>query len=235
MTANSSQIAISDYGTEVRAVGQHLVPFNIPLGFPLVNPFSKKQMQFKKEYKVTGVTLDEAVNGVLFGNYRSFMDIKRETYNRKDRTRNLVFNPFTIELEQLGGKTGEMGAAAGRSTASLIGASLGLIEWNIWVDPVSTADRVSLYYQTTNDMFSGHFHINARTAPDGVILEDDWTTGGGGDMRTSYLLMANLVLMTHPKGFEQIAGEFVAEVQRARMAGTPYVGEIGLPSVEEGR
>ncbi|MEI8154017.1 MAG: hypothetical protein WCG92_20890 [Hyphomicrobiales bacterium] len=233
MTASSNEIAISDFGTEIRAVGQQLVPFKIPLGFPLVNPFSKKQMHFRKEYKVTGVTLDEAVTGVLFGRYHSFMDVKRETYNRRERTRNLVFNPFTIELEHLGAKTGEMGAAAGRSTASLIGAGLGLIEWNIWVEPTSTADKVSLHFKTTNDMFSGHFRINATKAPDGVILEDDWTPEGGADMRTSYLLMANLVLMAHPKGFEQIAGNFVEEVQRARMKGVPYRGEIGPPSVEE--
>ena len=235
MAAPSSEIAISDFGTEIRAVGQQFVPFKIPLGLPLVNPFSKKQMHFRKEYKVTGVTMDEAVTGVLFGNYRSFMDVKRETYNRRERTRNLVFNPFTIELEQLGAKTGDMGAAAGRGTASLIGAGLGLIEWNIWVDPASTSDHVSLHFKTTNDMFSGHFFINATRAGDDVILEDDWTPEGGSDMRTSYLLMANLVLMTHPKGFEQIAAQFVAEVRRARMSGTPYIGEIGSPSVEEGR
>ena len=235
MSTSSPQIGISDFGTEIRAVEQELVPFKIPLGFPLVNPFSKKQMHFRKEYRVTNVTLEEAVTGVLFGNFRPFMDVKRETYNRRERTRNLVFNPFTVELEQLGGKTGDMGAAAGRGTASLIGAGLGLIEWNIWVEPSSTAERVQLHFQTTNDMFSGHFFINATKAGDDVILEDDWTTDGGANMRTSYLLMANLVLMTHPKGFEQIAANFVEEVERARMRGMPYLGEIGPPSVEEER
>ena len=235
MTASTTPITIGDIGTEIRTIAQHMVPFNIPLGIPLVNPFSDKQMHFRKQYKVTGVTVEEAVTGVLFGNYRDFMDIKSETYSRAGRTRELEFNPFTKKLEEIGQGAGEAGVAAGRGTATLMGASLGLITWKISVDPASTADSVSLIFQTTNYLFSGHFKINAKTAPggDGVILEDDWTPEGGADMRTDYLPMANLVLATHPLGFEQIAGQFVAEVQRARARGTRYVGEIGPPSVEQ--
>ena len=236
MTASHSAITIVEIGTEIKDIAQQLIPFNIPLGLPLVNPFSDKQMRFRKQYKVTGVTVDEAVTGVLFANYRDFMDIKWETYSRTGRTRHLEFNPFTKKLEELGRNAGEAGEAAGRGTAALMGTTLGLITWKIWVDPASTPYSVSLYFQTTSDLFSGHFKINAKATPggDGVILEDDWTPEGGADMRTHYVLMANLVLSTHPLGFEQIAGQFVAEVRRARAGGTRYIGEIGPPSNEEG-
>jgi hypothetical protein len=227
-------VTLSDVeGTEIRGITQQMVPFNIPLGLPLVNPFSQKQMRFRKQYKVTNITVPEGVNGVLFSNYRPFMDVQRETYNRAARTRNLVFNPFMVEMEQMGRRTGEIGASAGRGVASMMGAGLGLIEWKISVDPASTPERVSIRYGTTNNLFKGHFRINVIAAPGGIVLEDDWTPEGGADMRTGFLLMANLVLFTHPKGFEQIAAQMVAEIKRARTSCTNYVGEIGPPSVEE--
>jgi hypothetical protein len=225
-------ITLTEVGTEIRAISQQFVPFNIPLGFPLVNPFSQKQMHFRKQYKVTGISVAEAVTGILFANYRPFMDVKRETFSRTARTRQLVFNPFTVEMEQMGRRTGDFGEAAGRNAAALIGEGLGLIEWKLFVDPASTPDRVSIHYQTTNNLFGGYFRINAVSTAGGVILEDDWTPEGGADMRTGFLLMANLVLFTHPKGFEQIAAEMVEEIKRARGAGTAYVGEIGPPSIE---
>ena len=231
--AAGSPITITEVGTDIRAISQALVPFDIPVGFPVVNPFSDKQMHFRKQYKISGVTVDEAVTGVLFSNYRTFMDVKEETYSRTGRTRHLSFNPFTIELEQLGRRTGEMGATAARGTAALMGAGLGFIEWTIRIVPPLAPDAVSLLFTTTNALFSGHFRINVRTAPGGVLLEDDWTPTGGADMRTGFLLMANLVLLTHPKGFEHIADQFIAEITRARARGAEYVGEIGPPSVEE--
>ena len=235
MTASHSAIAMTDFGTMIRDIAQQFIPINVWLGVPLVNPFSDKQMHFRKQFKVTGVTVDEAVTGVLFANYHSFMDIKWETYSRARRTRHLQFNPFTKKLEELGRNVGEAGEAAAKRTASLMGTTLGLITWKIWVDPASTPYSVSLYFQTISDLFGGHFKINAKAAPggDGVILEDDWTPEGGADMRTNFLPMANLVLATHPLGFDQIAENFVKEVKRTRGSGAQYIGEIGPPSVEE--
>jgi len=226
-------ITLTEVGTEIRAISQEWVPFDIPLLLPLVNPFSQKQMHFRKQYKVTGITVHEAATGILFANYRPFMDVRRETYSRNAMRRQLLFNPFTVEMEQLGSRAGDFGAVAGRNAASLMGEGLGLIEWKIVVDPASTPDRVSLHYQTTNNLFWGHFRINVIATSGGVILEDDWTPEGGADMRTGFLAMANLVLFTHPKGFEQIAAEVVDEIKRARAAGSEYVGEIGPPSIEE--
>jgi hypothetical protein len=228
----SAPVAISDFGPDVRWIGQAGLPFNTPLLVPIVNPFVHKQMQFLKKYKVTGITLDEARTGVLYGNYRPFMDVKEETYSRTRRTRHLVFNPFTREMEKYGGYLGGLGVSAGQTTAAMMQAALGVITWDIREEPMTSPELASLEYKTTNRLFSGYFKIRARQAPDGVILEDDWTTEGGSDMRTSFLPMANLVLMTHPLGFEQIAGEIVDEVRRARAAGLSYTGEIGAPSIE---
>lgn len=232
MTAASDVIRMEDYGREVRWIEQRLIPFRTPLLFPIVNPFVHKQMHFRREYKVTGITLEEARIGVLFGNYRTFMDIRRETYDRARRTRELTFNPFTVEMERYGRMVGDLGAATGRGMATVMVTMLGLITWEISEDPGATPDLVSLNFKTTNALFGGHFKIRARRAPDGVILEDDWRPEGGGDMRTSFLAMANLALATHPRGFEQIAEEVVEEVKRARATGVQYVGEIGPPSIE---
>ena len=225
-------VAMSDVDGGVRWIGQAGIPFHTPLGVPIVNPFAEKQMQFLKRYKVAGVTLDEARTGVLFGNYRPFMDVKEETYSRSRRTRHLTFNPFTREMEKYGGYVGQMGVRFGQATASMMETALGAITWDIREEPVSPSGVASFEYTTTNRLFHGMFRIRAKAAEDGVVLEDDWTTDGGSDMRTSFLPMANLVLLTHPLGFEQIAEEFVEEVRRARAAGTSYSGEIGAPSVE---
>jgi hypothetical protein len=42
----------------------------------------------------------------------------------------------------------------------------------------------------------------------------------------------SLVPMTRPLGFDQIVGEFVDEVRRARAATVPDRGEISAPSIE---
>jgi uncharacterized membrane protein YgdD (TMEM256/DUF423 family) len=234
MSTQYDPIGLTDSGDTIRSIGQELVPFDIPLGVPLVNPLSQKQLRFRKEYEITGVTVDEAVTGVLFGNYRPFMDVQEERYSRRHRTRHLIFNPFTRELEQIGRQTtGEIGEKAGRGAATLMGAALGLIEWTISVNEGSTAERVGIRFGTKAALFSGHFYINAKATDRGVILEDDWTPEGGANMRTGFLMMANLVLLTHPKGFEQIADAFVTEVTRARTSGAPYTGEIGPPSIDE--
>jgi hypothetical protein len=228
----SSAVAITDFGADVRWIGQAGLPFHTPLGMPIVNPFVEKQMQFLKRYKVTGVTLEEARTGVLYGNYRPFMDIKEETYSRKRRSRYLIFNPFTREMEMYGRHLGSLGVTAGQTTAAVMQAALGLITWDIHEEHTTEPDVVSFEYKTINRLFHGVFRIRVKAATDGVILEDDWTTDGGSDMRTNYLPMANLVLMTHPLGFEHIGNQFVEELRRARAAGVPYVGEIGPPSVE---
>lgn len=229
----SDPIAITEVGDTIRAIGQRLVPFDVPLLVPLVNPLSQKQLRFRKEYKLSGISVEEAVTGVLFANYRAFMDVREESYSRRRRTRRLVFNPFTRELEQVGRQTGEAGEKAGREAARLMGKTLGLITWTIGVDPGASVERVGIRFGTSANLFAGHFKINAKATAGGVILEDDWTTEGGADMRTHFLMMANLVLLTHPKGFEQIADAIVAEIRRARAAGVPYTGEIGPPSVDE--
>jgi hypothetical protein len=225
-------VEIRDLGDGVLWIGQWGVPFQTPLGVPIVNPLADKQMQFLKRYKVTGVTLDEASTGILFCNCRPFMDIKEETYSRTRRTRRLTFNPFTREMEKYGGHAGQVGVIFGRTTAYMMQTTLGTITWDIREEPGSPEGVASFEYNTTSRFFRGKFRIRAKAVEDGVVLEDDWTTVGGSDMRTGFLPMANLVLMTHPLGFEQIADEFVQEVRRARAASVPYTGEIGAPSVE---
>lgn len=225
-------ITLSDYGVEARWIGQDLVPLEVPLGIPIVNPFSHKQMQFFKQYKVTGISLAEARTGILLSNYRPFMDIKEETYSAARGTRHLIFNPFVKEMEKYGEYIGSLGASSGGTVASMMGMMLGLITWDITEEPRTNPNTVSFEFKTTSRLFWGRFKIRAHQLDDGVLLEDDWTTRGGSDMRTSFLPMANLVLMTHPKGFEQIAAQLVDEIKRARAAGMPYRGEIGAPSVE---
>ncbi len=231
MCAAAAPIRLDEHGELIRYIDQPYVPFKTPLGLPIVNPFAGKQMQFMKQYTLSGVELDEAATGVLFGNYRPFMDVKTESYSRARRMRTLVFNPFTVEMERIGGMAGEIGSSTGRSLASVMVNMLGTIQWEITQDPAASPDLVSFNFKTTSDLFWGHFKIRARRAPDGiVVLEDDWTTDGGSNMRTEYLAMANLVLLTHPRGFEQIAEEVAEEVKRARATGARYVGEIGAPS-----
>jgi len=115
MSPMPALITLSDFGTEARWIGQDLVPLEVPLGVPIVNPFSHKQMQFFKQYKVTGISLDEARTGILLSNYRPFMDIKEETYSGTRGTRHLIFNPFVREMEKYGESIGSLGVASGRT------------------------------------------------------------------------------------------------------------------------
>ncbi len=232
MTVSSGQIVLEPFGKETKSIQQAGIPFNVPLGLPVFNPFAGKRMHFRTEYKVDCVSVEELIQGVLFADYREFMDIKKETYSRRNRTRYIHFNPFTKEFEKEGKRLGEAGAAAGRSMAAMMVAALGLIEWNLTQDPGMSQDEGSVDVKVTNKLFFGHFKIRARRQEDGVLFEDNWCPSGGGDMRTEYLAMANLVLTTHPKGFEQLAERVIEEITRARQKGIPYIGEIGSPSIE---
>jgi hypothetical protein len=109
---------------------------------------------------------------------------------------------------------------------------LGLVEWEMSEEPATNPDVVSIHVKLTSKYFGGHFKFRIHRDPEGVILDDDWLPEGGGDVRTSSLPMANLVLTTHPLGFEQIAERVVEEILQARREGRPYVGEIGPPSEE---
>lgn len=232
MTYPSIQCRVEEYGRGVRCIKQKHVPFNTPLGLPFANPFADKQMLFRRQYKLTGVDLEEAREGIMFGNYRHLMDIKKETYSRKQRKRYLIFNPFTKEMERMGRRAGELGAKTGRGIAALMVKMLGLIEWEVSEDPSTSEDEATINIKVTNKLFFGCFKIRIRRTPDGVILEDDWCPEGGADMRTKTLAMANVVLATHPKGFEQIAAQVVEEIDRAKRKGRTYIGEIGPPSEE---
>jgi hypothetical protein len=229
MTSLAAHLRIQPVGREMMKIRQEGIPFDIPLGIPVVNPLAGKRMLFKMQYRIPEVSLEDACRGLIFADYRSFMDIKKETYSRGKRSRYLLFNPFTKELEKTGQALGELGADSGRTFAALMVAVLGLIEWEMSVDPTSGPDSASIHVKVSNRMFSGHFKIRVLRKPDGVILEDDWCPEAG-DMRTGTLAMANLVLITHPKGFEQIAERIAEEVSRARSRGYEYAGEIGPPS-----
>ena len=229
----TSEIRLIPLPGDFRGIEQALVPFRVPLGLPFVNPFAEKQMQFYAEYKITGITVDEAVTGILFGNFRPFTEVKQERYNRRARTRTLTFNPFTRQMEVTAGALGDMAVAAGHQTGEAMGGALGLIDWKYWVDAASTPDRMIVQVQTHTWLFGGRFRFVVKAAADGVILADDWTTANGNDMRSNWMMMANLALMTHPMGFHHIAQNIVDEVRRARAAGVPYVGEIGSPSIDE--
>jgi hypothetical protein len=116
--------------------------------------------------------------------------------------------------------------------ADLMVRMLGLVEWEMSEEPVTDPDLVTIHVKLTSDLFGGHFKFRMSRAPDGVIVDDDWRPEGGSDVRTGTIPMANLVLMTHPLGFEQIVERVVEEILQARSQGRPYVGQIGAPSVE---
>ena len=233
MISSEARSRIQKYGKETREIQQAGVPFNIPLGVPIANPFVEKQMLFFAQYKLTGVTLEEVREGVMFANFRDFMDIKMETFSRKNRTRHFKINPFKKKMEEvLGGKFGQFGTRTGDAIADFMVKMLGLVEWEMSEEAITDPDLVTVHVKVTSDHFRGHFKFRIHRKPDGVILDDDWLPKGGGDVRTGTIPMANLVLTTHPLGFEQIAERVVEEIIEAKNQGSPYVGQIGLPSVE---
>jgi hypothetical protein len=233
MISSAARSRIRKFGKDTREIQQSGIPFNIPLGVPVANPFAEKQLLFKARYKLTGVTLEDVREGVMFGNYRDFMDMKMETFSRKARTRHFKINPFKKKMEEvLGGKFGRMGIRTGDAVDDFMVAMLGLVEWQMSEDPITNPDVVTIHVDVTSKLFRGHFKFRIHREPDGVILDDDWLPEGGGDVRTGTIPMANLVLTTHPLGFEQIAERVVEEILQAQNDGRPYVGQIGPPSEE---
>lgn len=233
MISSEARSRISNYGKEVREIQQAGVPFNIPLFVPLANPFVEKQLLFFAQYKLAGVTLEEVREGVLFGDFSSFMDRKMETFSRKNKTRHFKINPFTIKLgEVLGGAVGQVGVATGHTIAAAMVAALGLVEWEMSEEETGDPDVALIHVDLTSRFFRGVFKFRIHRRPDGVIIDDDWLPSGGGDVRTATIPMANLVLSTHPLGFEQITERVVEEILQARAAGRPYVGQIKPPAVD---
>jgi hypothetical protein len=231
MISDEARSRITKYGNVTREIQQAGIPFNIPLGVPIVNPFVRKQLRFRARYKLAGVTLEEVREGVMFGSFRDFMDMKMETYSRKARTRHFKINPFKKKFEEiLGPKFGEFGLHVGDTMADLMVAALGLVEWEMSEEPITNPDLVTIHVKLTSKFFGGHFKFRISREPDGVILDDEWRTEGGGDVRAGSVPMGNLVLQTHPVGFEQIAERVVEEILQARNAGRPYIGQIGPPS-----
>jgi len=226
---------ISTFGTTVREIAQTGVPFNVPLFVPVVNPFAEKRLLFKARYRLSGVTLEEVREGIMFADFRTFMDRKMETYDRVKRTRHFKINPFTKKMEEvLGGSFGQPGKNAGQNVAAGMVAMLGLVEWDMSEEPVTDPDTFTVHVNVTSRFFRGHFKFRIFRVDDGVILDDDWLPSGGGDVRTATLPMGTLVLETHPLGFEQITEQVMEEILAARRAGIPYVGQIG-PELAEAK
>jgi hypothetical protein len=232
MDAFNGKIVREPAGTEIMRIQQSGIPFRVPLMLPIVNPLVEKRMLFKMQFRISNVSVEEVIQGVLFANNYSFMDIKKECYSRQNRTRYILFNPFTREFDKEGKRLGVIGSSVGRSFAALMVAALGLIEWELSLDPGHSEHKASVNVKVTNRLFGGHFKIHARREGNSVLFEDDWTPSGGGDMRTSYMAMANIVLMTHPKGFSQVADRIIEEISASRSKATVYTGEIGPPSTE---
>lgn len=233
MISSEAQSRIQPVGEVIREIQQRGIPFNVPVGVPIVNPFAEKQLRFKARYKLTGVTLEEVREGIMFANYRGFMDMKMETFSRKARTRHFKINPFTKKMEEkLGGTFGQAGVLTGHAVAASIVAMLGPVEWRMSEDPATSPDLACIHVKAGSWFWGGHFKFRIHRQADGVILDDDWLPEGGGDVRTPTLPMASLVLLTHPLGFEQIAQQVVEEIIQARNAGRPYTGQIGPPSEE---
>jgi hypothetical protein len=200
---------------------------------PIVNPFARKQLLFRGRYKLTGLALEDVREGMLFASFRDFMDMKMETFNRKARTRHFRMNPFKKKFaEVLGSRFGRTGIRVTDAVADGMVAALGLVEWQMREEPVASPDLATVHVDVTSTFWGGHFKFRISRDPDGVIVDDDWRPEGGGDVRAGTLPMATLVLMTHPLGFEQIVERAVEEILQAQGQGRPYVGQIGLPSVE---
>ncbi len=231
MISSEARSRIQKYGKETLEIGQKGLP-NVHLFVPLVNPFSEKRLYFKAQYKITGVSLEEMVEGIMFGNFTSFMDMKLDEYSRKNKTRHFKINPFTKKLEEVwGGTLGKVGVSAGHTVAAGMVAALGLVEWHMRMEPPPNPDLAAIHVNVDSRFFRGVFMFRVHRQPDCVIVDDDWLPEGGGDVRTATLPMGNLVLSTHPLGFEQIVERVTDKIVQARHKGSTYVGQIGPPSI----
>lgn len=224
---------IQPFGTVTCEIEQPGMPFNIPLGVPLPSLFSRKQLRFRARYKLTGVSFEDVREGIMFASYSDFMAMIMEEFDRGRRTRHFKANPFKKKLaEVLGSRFGNAGIRMTDAMADAMVAVLGPIEWHMREEPITDPARVTIHVDVTNDLFEGHFKFKISREADGVIVDDEWRPEGGGDVRTGWLPMANLVLMTHPLGFEQIVERAVEEILQAQHEGRPYVGQVGPPAVE---
>lgn len=230
--SSAARSRIERFGETTRAIQQAGIPFNIPVGVPLPNPFSRKQLLFRARYKLLGFTLEDVREGVMFASYRDFMSMPLEEYSREARTRHFTLNPFRKKLaEVLGSKFDRVGVRATDAVADFMVAMLGLVEWHMSEEPITNPDLVTIHVDVTNKYFKGHFKFRISREPDGVIVDDEWRPEGGGDVRTATLPMANLVLLTHPLGFEQIVERVVEEILQAQNQARPYVGQMGPSEV----
>lgn len=228
MISSAARSRIETFGKVTREIQQAGIPFNVPVGVPIANPFVPKQLLFRARYKVTGVTLEDIREGVMFASFRDFMAMTLEEFDRAARTRHFKLNPFKLKFrEVLGSKFGKVGIRATDAVADFMVAMLGLVEWHMREEPGTSPDLVTIHVDVTNKLFKGHFKFRITREAGGVIVDDEWRPEGGGDVRTGTLPMANLVLMTHPLGFEQIVERVVEEILQAQHAGRPYVGQIG--------
>ena len=141
MISAEARARIQPFGATVREIQQAGVPFNVPLFVPIINPFAEKRLLFKARYKLTGVTLEEVREGIMFADFRPFMDRKMETYDRAGRTRHFKINPFTKKMEEvLGDMFGKPGTSTGHAVAAGMVAMLGLVEWEMSEEPVTDPD-----------------------------------------------------------------------------------------------
>jgi hypothetical protein len=231
MISSAARSRIREVGEETKEIEQAGIPFNVPLGLPIFNPFVRKHLLFFARYKVSGVTVEDVRQGILFASFRDFMDIKLEEYSRTQRTRHFKINPFKKKFEEIfGGTFGSMGRFAADVVADSMVATLGLVEWRMREEPITDPDRVTIHVDLSSRYFGGHFKFRISRERDGVFVDDEWRPEGGGDVRAASLPMANLVLATHPVGFHQIVERVTEEIFQAQNAGRPYVGEIGAPS-----
>jgi hypothetical protein len=116
MISREARSRIRKHGKTTRRIRQRGVPFDVPIGVPVVNPFVEKQMRFKAQFTLSGVSLEDVREGLLFADYSGFMDMKVETFNRKARTRHFKINPFTKKMEEvLGRPFGRWGVRTGHA------------------------------------------------------------------------------------------------------------------------
>jgi hypothetical protein len=233
MISASARARIQKFGKETREIQQSGIPFNVPLGVPIGNPFAPKQLLFRGRFKLSDVTLEEVREAMMFASFRDFMDLKMEEFSRKTRTRHIKINPFKKTLAEVrGSKVGPVGIRTTDGVADFMVAMLGLVEWHMSEEPMTDPDRVTIHVDVTSKLFGGHFKFRITREPDGVVVDDDWRPEGGGDVKARNVPMANLVLTTHPLGFEQIVERAVEEILQARDQGRPYLGQIGPPSTQ---